>query len=162
MSSQSGSTGLPDIHGTPGSSLTADGIVRDLGLAPHPEGGWYRQTWTADAPHGQRAAGTCIYFLLKADERSRWHRVDAAEIWHFYAGAPLILSLAASNAGPAKDHRLGPDLGAAERPQIVVPAHHWQSARSAGAFSLVGCTVSPGFRFDGFELAGADFDIPRA
>jgi len=138
--------------------MTADQIITRLGLAPHPEGGWYRQTWAADGP--DRPAGTCIYFLLRAGEHSRWHRVDAAEIWHFYTGDPLILRLAETSAGPAARHTLGPDLGAGQLPQIVVPAHHWQSAEPTGAYTLVGCTVSPGFRFDGFELAAPGFDIP--
>lgn len=139
--------------------MTADEIIALLGLAPHPEGGHYRQTWEAGAGAG-RPAGTCIYFLLREGERSHWHRVDAAEIWHFYAGAPLVLSTAADGAGPRKDHVLGPDLAAGARPQHVVPEHHWQAARSTGPWTLVGCTVSPGFRFDGFELAPPEFDIP--
>ncbi len=140
--------------------MTADEIIARLGLVPHPEGGHYRQTWAEDAAEG-RPAGTAIYFLLRAGERSHWHRVDADEIWHFYAGAPLILSLAATEAGPARDRRLGPDLGAGEAPQIVVPKHHWQAARSTGTWTLVGCTVSPGFLFDGFTLAPPGFEIPR-
>jgi hypothetical protein len=139
--------------------ITADDIIDRLGLAPHPEGGHYRQTWVDETSTG-RPAGTCIYFLLKAGERSHWHRVDAAEIWHFYAGAPLVLSMAATSDGPAEEHRLGPDLAAGEAPQIVVPAHHWQAARSTGDWTLVGCTVSPGFRFEGFELAAEGFEIP--
>ena len=138
--------------------MDADGIIARLGLEPHPEGGWYRQTWVADGPG--RPTGTCIYFLLKAGERSRWHRVDAVEIWHFYAGAPLILSMAESDAGPKADHVLGPDLVAGQFPQLIVPEHHWQAARTTGDFTLVGCTVSPGFQFEGFELAAPDFDIP--
>jgi len=141
--------------------MTADEIITRLGLAPHPEGGHYRQTWIADAARGTRPAGTCIYFLLKAGERSHWHKVDATEIWHHYAGAPLILSLAANEAGPATEHRLGPDLAAGEAPQVIVPEAHWQAARSTDGWSLVGCTVSPGFRFEGFTLAPPDFDIPR-
>ena len=141
--------------------MTADEIIAALGLAPHPEGGWYRQTWVAEAREGERPAGTCIYFLLKKGERSHWHRVDAAEIWHFHAGAALVLSVAASDAGPAMDLRLGPDLAAGERPQAIVPEGHWQAARTTGDWTLVGCTVSPGFRFDGFELAPPGFDIPR-
>lgn len=138
--------------------MTADEIIAMLDLSPHPEGGWYRQTWVAEGDG--RPAGTCIYFLLKAGERSHWHRVDAAEIWHHYAGAPIILSIAASDAGPARKHRLGPDLPAGERPQIIVPDHHWQAAETLGAWTLVGCTVSPGFRFEGFDLAPEGFDIP--
>ncbi|MDJ0628874.1 MAG: cupin domain-containing protein [Rhodobacter sp.] len=140
--------------------MTADEIIARLDLAPHPEGGWYRQTWVAEAADGSRPAGTCIYFLLKSGERSHWHRVDAAEIWHFYAGAPLILRIAETGTGPAAAHRLGPDFAAGEEPQILVPAHHWQSAEPMGAYTLAGCTVSPGFDFAGFELAPPGFDIP--
>ena len=139
--------------------MTADQIISMLQLSPHPEGGHYRQTWVADGPG--RAAGTAIYFLLSAGEVSHWHRVDAAEIWHFYAGAPIILSLSDTDEGPARDVTLGPDLTAGQRPQVIVPQHHWQSARSTGDWTLVGCTVSPGFQFDGFELAAPGFDIPR-
>ncbi len=140
--------------------MTADEIIERLELSPHPEGGHYRQTWVADTGEG-RPTATCIYFLLKAGERSHWHRVDAAEIWHFHAGAPLILSLAETEAGPARDHRLGPDLAAGETPQAIVPAHHWQAASSTGDWTLVSCTVSPGFRFEGFDLAPPGFDIPK-
>ncbi|WP_353472143.1 cupin domain-containing protein [Salipiger sp. H15] len=139
--------------------MTTDEIIALLGLAPHPEGGHYRQTWIAEAQDGGRPAGTCIHFLLKGGERSHWHRVDAVEIWHFYAGAPLLLSTAASDAGPREDRVLGPDLAAGARPQLIVPERHWQAARSLGDWTLVGCTVSPAFRFEGFELAPPDFDI---
>lgn len=139
---------------------TADKIIRRLGLAPHPEGGHYRQTWAAPAPEGTRPTGTCIYFLLQAGERSHWHRVDAAEIWLFHAGAPLVLSVAPEAAGPRRDLVLGPDVLAGHAPQLIVPEHHWQAARSTGDYTLVSCTVSPGFRFEGFELAPPGFDIP--
>lgn len=139
--------------------MTADQIIEQLNLAPHPEGGWYAETWRADGPG--RPAGTCIYFLLQAGERSHWHRVDATEIWHHYAGDPLIISISETETGPAQENVLGDDLMSGQRPQIIVPAHHWQSARPTGAYTLVGCTVSPGFRFDGFELAPPGFDIPR-
>ncbi|GHF46550.1 cupin domain-containing protein [Seohaeicola zhoushanensis] len=138
--------------------MTADEIISRLDLAPHPEGGHYRQTWVA-ANEG-RPSGTCIYFLLKAGERSHWHRVDATEIWLWHAGAPLVLSLSPTEAGPASDHLLTPDLDTGE-PQLIVPENHWQSARSTGEFTLVSCTVSPGFRFEGFTLAAPGFDIPR-
>jgi len=138
--------------------MTADQIITQLDLSRHPEGGWYRQTWAAE--DGPRASGTCIYFLLQAGEVSHWHRVDAAEIWHFYAGASLELGVSETATGPANWHRLGPDLGAGEAPQVIVPPAHWQSARSTGDWTLVGCTVSPGFQFEGFELASPDFDIP--
>jgi len=140
--------------------MNADQIIAHLKLAPHPEGGWYRQTWIADTEGTERPAGTCIYFLLKADERSHWHRVDAVEIWHFYAGAPLCLKLAETKDGPVCDHILGPDLAGGQAPQVIVPKDHWQSATTTGPFTLVGCTVSPAFRFEGFELAPQDFDIP--
>lgn len=139
--------------------MTADEIIRLLDLTAHPEGGHYRQTWVAEG--SGRPAGTAIYFLLRAGERSHWHRVDAAEIWHFYAGDPLILRIAESKAGPAQAHVLSPDL-TSSRPQIVVPEGHWQSAETTGDWTLVGCTVSPGFRFEGFELAPRDFDIADA
>jgi predicted cupin superfamily sugar epimerase len=138
--------------------MTADQIIQQLNLSPHPEGGWYRQTWQAE--NEGRATGTCIYFLLKADERSHWHRVDATEIWLYHAGAPLVLSMATHDAGPAQDHLLTPDLTAGA-PQLIVPEGHWQAARSTGDYTLVSCTVSPGFQFDGFELAAPGFDIPR-
>ena len=140
--------------------MTPDDLIARLDLAPHPEGGWYRQTWIEDGTEG-RASGTCIYFLLKAGERSHWHRVDAAEIWHFYAGTPLILSLSETAQGPATDHVLGPALDKGQSPQIIVPKDHWQAAHAPDGWALVGCTVSPGFRFEGFELAKPGFDIPR-
>lgn len=135
-------------------------IITLLGLSPHPEGGHYRQTWQAEAETGARPAGTAIYFLLADGEVSHWHRVDADEAWHYYAGAPLILSMSETSEGPSTDHSLGPGLATGARPQLVVPAGHWQAARSTGAWTLVGCTVSPGFRFDGFELAPPGLSIP--
>jgi predicted cupin superfamily sugar epimerase len=142
-------------------TLSADAIITALDLAPHPEGGWYRQTWIADAAEGARASGTAIYFLLKAGETSHWHRVDATEIWLYHAGAPLILSRAATEEGPATEAVLGPDIAAGEAPQLIVLPHHWQAARSTGDWTLVSCTVSPGFQFEGFTLAPPGFDIPR-
>ena len=124
-------------------AVDSDDVIRELDLAPHPEGGWYRETW-------REAAVTAIYYLLRAGERSHWHRVDATEIWHFYDGDPLELSVAAGDGrSRATSHLLR-----CEQPQLVVPAGDWQSARSLGRWSLVGCTVSPAFRFEGFELAG--------
>ena len=139
--------------------MTAAEIIRTLHLERHPEGGWYRQTWAGDGP--DRPSGTCIYFLLARGESSHWHKVDATEIWLYHAGAPLILSLSTTDTGPARDHILGPDL-ATSAPQIIVPPHHWQMARSTGDWTLVSCTVSPGFQFSGFTLAPAGFDIPRS
>ena len=140
--------------------MTAEDIIAHLGLEPHPEGGWYAETWRAPARAGERAAGTSIYFLLRAGEASHWHRVDAAEIWHHYAGAPLTLRIAETDSGPARAHTLGPDLAAGARPQILVPPGRWQAAQSTGDWTLAGCTVSPGFDFAGFELAAPGFDIP--
>lgn len=140
--------------------MTAADIIAALDLVPHPEGGWYRQTWVAPTDPGQRPSGTAIHFLLAAGERSHWHKVDATEIWFWHAGAPLILSTAACDAGPAMAAVLGPDLRRGQRPQHIVPADWWQAARSAGDWSLVSCTVSPGFQFAGFTLAAPGFDIP--
>jgi predicted cupin superfamily sugar epimerase len=136
-----------------------DTIIAELGLRPHPEGGHYAETWRAAAGAGERPSGTAIYYLLRAGERSRWHRVDAAEIWHYYAGEPLALAIAAGSGEVAPErHVLGPDLAAGQRPQVVVPAGDWQAAEPLGAWTLVGCTVSPGFEFDGFELARPEWE----
>jgi len=140
--------------------MKPDDLIAHLNLQPHPEGGWYRQTWAAEGEG--RPAGTCIYFLLKQGERSHWHRVDAGEIWHFYAGTPMTLSISQADDGPATDHQLGPDFLAGQAPQIIVPAGWWQAASAPDGWALVGCTVSPGFQFDGFELAPPGFDIPRS
>ncbi|MBS0221426.1 MAG: cupin domain-containing protein [Proteobacteria bacterium] len=137
---------------------TADEIIARLGLQPHPEGGHYRETFrAADQPRG---AGTAIYFLLKAGERSHWHRVDADEIWHHYAGAPLELSLS-EDGHEVHRLRLGNDLAIGERPQAIVPRHTWQAARSLGRWTLVGCTVAPAFDFKGFELAPPGWEPTR-
>ena len=143
------------------SDLTATEVIRRLELVPHPEGGNFRETFRDQRSEGGRAASTAIYFLLAAGEVSRWHRVDAAEVWHWYAGAALELAGAAPD-GPLTQIRLGQDLAAGERPQAVVPTGHWQRARSLGAWTLTGCTVAPGFDFSGFELAGEDFEPPGA
>jgi hypothetical protein len=143
----------------PLSGLTTAEIVRLLDLSPHPEGGFYRETFRdSRAVEGGRAASTAIYFLLGAGEVSAWHRVDAAEIWHYYAGAPLALDIA--GAGAATRGVLGPDLAAGQRPQIIVPAGAWQSAASLGGWTLVGCTVAPGFEFSVFELAAPGWTPP--
>jgi predicted cupin superfamily sugar epimerase len=160
---------------------TATDIINLLDLRPHPEGGHFRETFR-DAPlstlpgsagvppallQGEpggtpalpgtagsgRTASTAIYFLLSRGERSHWHRIDAAEVWHYYAGAPLALEIADMDEGPIRRLRLGADFSAGERPQAVVPRHAWQAAESLGAWTLVGCTVAPGFDFAGFELA---------
>lgn len=141
------------------STLGPDEVTALLGLEPHPEGGRFTETWRAPAADGERAAGTAIYFMLRDGETSRWHRVDATEIWHHYAGAPLELSTA-DGEGHSSRHVLGPDLAAGQRPQAIVAPHEWQSATSLGAWTLVGCTVSPGFEFAGFELAPTDWSPP--
>jgi predicted cupin superfamily sugar epimerase len=134
--------------------MTADEVIAALGLKPHPEGGHFRETFRDEArAKGGRAAGTAIYYLLKAGERSHWHKVDAAEIWHWYAGAPLCLAIARADGDEAMVETLGPKLDQGEHPQIVVPAHAWQSAESMGTFTLAGCTVAPGFEFSGFIMA---------
>ncbi|WP_127091777.1 cupin domain-containing protein [Aquabacter cavernae] len=132
--------------------MRAEEVIALLGLQPHPEGGHFRETYREAGGEGARGASTAIYFLLAAGERSYWHRVDASEAWHFYAGAPLLLEIVTTE-GDRSAHTLGNDLAAGERPQAVVPPHAWQSARSLGAWTLVGCTVAPAFRFEGFELA---------
>ena len=142
-------------------ALRAEEGIRLLDLAPHPEGGHYGETFRDERGDGTRAASTAIYFLLAAGEVSRWHRVDAAELWHWHAGAPLTLSVAPPN-GCSVELRLGTDLAAGQRPQGVVPPGYWQSARSEGAWTLVGCTVAPGFLFEKFELAADGFEPPSA
>jgi uncharacterized protein len=132
-------------------------IIHTLGLAPHPEGGHYREIFRDAAPDGARAASTAIYFLLRAGEVSRWHTVDAAEVWHFYAGDPLEVTIQSPGA-PREILKLGINLAAGERPQAVVPRRAWQMARPLGAWTLVGCTVAPGFEFRGFVLAPEGFD----
>ncbi|HEY2033330.1 MAG TPA: cupin domain-containing protein [Rhizomicrobium sp.] len=133
----------------------ADKIIRLLKLKPHPEGGWFRETFRD--LKGKRAHSTAIYFLLEKGQASVWHRIDAAEIWHWYGGAPLELLIGKDRTKTAR-HILGNDLAKGERPQIVVPAKHWQAARSLGPYTLVGCTVAPGFLFEKFELG----EMPNA
>ncbi len=137
--------------------MDADQIIALLGLEPHPEGGYFCETFRDPRTIEGRACSTAIYFLLKQGQTSHWHRVDASEVWHWYAGAPLELGIAPAE-GPETIVRLGPALPKGERPQAVVPANHWQRAKSLGAWTLVGCTVAPGFTFSGFELAPAGFD----
>lgn len=142
--------------------MTPDEIIRTLGMQPHPEGGHFVETWRDAPADGGRGAGTAIYYLLQAGEASAWHRVDAAEIWHWYAGGPLALTLS-EDGHDARAVHLGPDLALGQRPQAVVPAHAWQTAESLGRWTLVGCTVSPAFDFAGFELAPPDWrPTPRA
>jgi predicted cupin superfamily sugar epimerase len=134
--------------------MTADEIIALLGLQPHPEGGFYRETFRDPATDASgRSRSTVIYFLLKDGQSSHWHQVDAAETWLWHAGAPLNLHLAPGDAGPVTTLVLGSDLAAGQRPQGLVPPHWWQAARSGGGWTLVSCTVAPGFDFAGFRLA---------
>jgi hypothetical protein len=133
--------------------LSAADVIRLLCLSPHPEGGHFRETFRdAGRREDGRAHATAIYFLLARGERSHWHRIDAAEIWHWHAGAPLALSIATPE-GRIATLRLGLDFASGEEPQAVVPAGAWQAAESLGDWTLVGCTVAPGFTFETFELA---------
>ncbi|RYE02691.1 MAG: cupin domain-containing protein [Sphingomonadales bacterium] len=134
----------------------AEEIIAALELAPHPEGGWYRETWRAVAKPGVRAGGTAIHFLLEAGQRSHWHRVDADEIWFWHAGAPLELHVQRAH-GAVDRVALGPDVLAGETPQALVPAGRWQAADSGAGWTLVSCVVVPGFEFAGFELAPPDW-----
>ncbi|QXQ06790.1 cupin domain-containing protein [Sphingosinicellaceae bacterium] len=128
-------------------------LIASLGLQPHPEGGWYRETWRAPTAAGERAAATTILFLLEAGQRSHWHKVDATEIWLFHAGSPLRLDRAASDAGPVRSAWHGVDIAAGEQPQLRIEPGEWQAAEASAGWTLVSCLVSPGFSFDGFELA---------
>jgi uncharacterized protein len=141
---------------TPAIAKGARAIVRALKLKPHPEGGHYRETWRDKKK--PRGSGTAIYYLLNRGEESRWHRIDAVEIWHHYAGAPLALKIAVGGKSkPVQIIRLGPNVLKGEQPQAIVPKGAWQSAKSLGGWSLGGCTVSPAFDFTGFEIADDGF-----
>jgi hypothetical protein len=131
--------------------MTAEDIIATLGLQPHPEGGYYAETFKDPHLIDGRPASSAIYYLLKEGEVSHWHRVDAVEVWHWYGGAPLRLSI--HDQGVTEIVHLGNDLAAGQRPQAIVPVGAWQAARSTGAWTLVGCTVAPAFRFSGFEMA---------
>jgi predicted cupin superfamily sugar epimerase len=136
---------------------SAADIIRLLGMQPHPEGGHYVETFRDDlTDEAGRSRSTAIYFLLQAGERSHWHRVDAVETWHWHAGAPLVLSIS-EDGKTVRDIRLGPDIAGGQRPQGIVPTGAWQAAVSTGEWTLVGCTVAPGFEFSGFELAQKDW-----
>lgn len=147
--------------------MTADEVIAALRLEPHPEGGFFRETFrdTCEVDGNGRAASTAIYFLLRAGEASHWHTVDAIEIWHWYGGSSLDLGIAPPDE-PAAWTRLGPNITAGERPQGIVPRGHWQMARSRasepGGYTLVGCTVAPGFTFDGFVMAPPGWSPPGA
>jgi predicted cupin superfamily sugar epimerase len=139
---------------------SAEEIVRLLGLVPHPEGGFYRETFRAAGVEGERGASTAIYYLLREGDVSAWHRTDADEVWHHYGGGALELSLSADGK-ERSSVRLGSDLAAGERPQAVVAAGVWQSARPLGGWVLAGCTVAPAFDFVGFEMAPPGWEPGR-
>ena len=139
---------------------SAGDIIARLGLQPHPEGGHYRETFRESRLDANgRSLSTAIYFLLARGERSHWHRIDAVEIWHYYAGQALSLQIADDSG--QRSVRLGPDLAAGEVPQAIVPVKAWQAAESTGDWTLVGCTVAPGFDFAKFELAEPDWSPGR-
>lgn len=134
----------------------AKAIIEELKLSPHPEGGWFRETWRAPSPEGERAAATAIHFLLESHQRSQWHKVDASEVWLWHAGDPLLLEVSANDEGPVRELRLGPDVIAGDLPQQVVAAGEWQAAAplpGQAGYTLVSCVVAPAFDFAGFELA---------
>ncbi|MDF8333969.1 cupin domain-containing protein [Novosphingobium cyanobacteriorum] len=141
--------------------MNAADLIGTLGLAPHPEGGWYRETWRAQAAHGERAAGTLIHFLLETTQRSHWHRVDAAEMWLWHRGDPLTLKMAPTAEGPVIQTVLGPDLASGQVLQAVVPKDWWQAAEPVAGpegYALASCVVTPGFEFAGFTLADAGWE----
>jgi hypothetical protein len=138
-------------------TLSAADVIRLLDLKPHPEGGHFREMFRdSRTVENGRAASTAIYFLLARDERSHWHRVDAVEVWHYHAGAPLVLEMAGEHG--VRRMKLGADIAMGERPQGIVPAGTWQAAESLGDWTLVGCTVAPGFEFPGFEMAPPNWE----
>jgi hypothetical protein len=136
---------------------SAEALIQALGLGPHPEGGWYRETWRADAPPGRRASATSILFLLEKGQRSHWHKVDATELWLFHAGSPLRVETAETDSGPVHMARIGGDVLAGEQPQFRIGPGEWQSAEADRGWALVSCIVSPGFEFEGFTLAPPDW-----
>tara|TARA_B100000579_G_C22649192_1_gene765324 strand:- start:104 stop:532 length:429 start_codon:yes stop_codon:yes gene_type:complete len=135
---------------------SAEEVIDKLQLKPHPEGGFFRETWRHETSGGERGAGTAIYYLLRAHERSHWHRVDAAEIWHFYAGGPLEVSISQTGI-ESETWTLHSTLGPKSGPQLIIPAAAWQAARALDTWALVGCTVSPAFEFSRFEMAPPDW-----
>lgn len=132
-------------------------IIARLGLAPHPEGGWYRETWREGAAPGERAAGTAIHYLLEQGQSSHWHRVDAAELWLWHAGSRLDLKLADENSTGHTLIALGGDVLAGDSAQALIPANRWQAAVATHGWALVSCIVVPGFEFAGFEMAAPDW-----
>lgn len=142
---------------TRGDDMTAEDLIESLGLAPHPEGGWYRETWRAPAANGERAAASAVLYVIQPGQRSHWNRVDANEIWLWHSGDPVDVSISQSDNGPVRTVRLGGRVIEGEQPQLIIPAGHWQAAdpASGGAagYTLISCIVAPAFEFSGFELA---------
>lgn len=146
-----------------GANIDAKEIIAELGLRPHPEGGHFVETFRDERAIDGRACSTAIYYLLSAGERSHWHRVtDASEVWLYHAGAPLRLSLWREGEAAIREHALGNDLRGGQRPQFVVAPNEWQAARSLGEWTLVSCTVAPGFVFESMELAPPGWGPPIA
>ncbi|MET0403022.1 MAG: cupin domain-containing protein [Cystobacter sp.] len=137
-----------------------DELVRTLGLTRHPEGGFYRETWrsevTVESPRGTRSAGTAIYYLLPRGTFTAWHRVNSAEVWHFYDGQPLTLHLLDESQGRLETVTLGRDVTRGERPQVLIPAGVLQAGQPQGDYALCGCTVAPGFDFADWEMPGGE------
>ncbi len=144
-------------YGTDGAMNDAQSLIDKLGLAPHPEGGWYRETWRAPERVGDRAIATAILFLLEEGQRSHWHRVDATEIWLWHSGSPLTLLTAPGDDGPIDTYRLGGNPLAGEIPQHVIAPGDWQATEARDGWGLVSCIVAPGFQFEGFTLAPPDW-----
>jgi predicted cupin superfamily sugar epimerase len=137
-----------------------EALISELGMQPHPEGGWYAETQRIPSAPGERSAGSAIYYLLKGGPVARWHRIDATETWHHYAGGSLVLTIVCPD-GELRTHMMGTDIVEGERPQAVVPPHAWQAAQSLGPWTLCGCTVSPGFEFSNFEMAPEGWAPPE-
>ena len=137
--------------------MTADELIRALDLSPHPEGGWFRETWRSAADPGERGAATAVYYVIQPGQRSHWNRVDADEMWLWHSGDPLDLSIAESSEGPVRTVRLGGGVGRGEQPQVIVPKGQWQSAVPAEGgekgYTFLSCIVAPAFEFGGYELA---------
>ncbi|MCL6683753.1 cupin domain-containing protein [Sphingomonas alba] len=141
--------------------MTADELIEALQLAPHPEGGWYRETWRAEATEGERAAASAVLYVIQPGQRSHWNRVDADEVWLWHAGDAVELRIAASDAGPVRTVRLGGRVTDGEQVQAIIPAGQWQSAEPVGgaaSYALISCIVAPAFEFRGFELASPDWE----
>lgn len=145
--------------------MTAEELIEALDLAPHPEGGWYRETWRSPAEPGERAAASAVYYLIEPGQTSQWNRVDADEMWLWHSGDPLELAFAESDDGPIRRVRLGGRIGQGEQPQVIVPARQWQSAApvdgGAAGYTFLSCIVAPAFEFSGYELAPAGWSPAR-